>query len=398
MLRKLFPFLLLTLITGCSSDGQEVKKTEDTFMASSFSELVERINDIDTASRQEIVDFFLDTLETTPVIEGENDVFFIYSGMASSVSVAGDFTGWNPVGNDFTNISGTNLWYRKQTFESNARLDYKLVIDDSNWILDLKNPNRISGGFGPNSELAMPDYEQPWEIEEKEDVLKGNLIERSISSTNTGKTYSVKIYLPAGYDEGVDYPVAYFQDGNDYLNLANSTIVLDNLLDAKLIKPILGVFVQPNDRNVEYAFEDRFKYRDFFVQELVPYIDQEFSTLAQKEMRAVIGDSYGGNISAIISFTHPDVFGNCGIHSGAFQPNNFDTNNIVMDGIHKDIRVASVWGTYEGISLPPNMMKIKDYLLSTGYDVIWKDLPEGHSWGLWRATLDDMLIFFFPTD
>ena len=367
-------------------------------MASSFSELVEKIIDIDTNSRQEIIDSFLDTLGSAPVIEGENDVYFIYSGTATSVSVAGDFNSWNPTGHNFENISETNLWYRKETFESSARMDYKLVINGSNWILDPENPNRISGGFGPNSELAMPLYEQPWEIEEQESVLKGNLIERSINSTNTGKTYSVKIYLPAGYVESENYPVAYFQDGNDYLNLANSTTVLDNLLDANLIRPILGVFVQPNDRGVEYAFEDRFKYRNFFVQELVPYIDQEFSTLAQKEMRAVIGDSYGGNISAIISFTHPEVFGNCGIHSGAFQPNNFGTNDILMDGVKRDIRIASVWGSYEGASLPPNMRKIKDYLVSSGYNVTWSELPEGHSWGHWRATLDDMLVFFFPAD
>jgi len=69
-----------------------------------------------------------------------------------------------------------------------------------------------------------------------------------------------------------------------------------------------------------------------------------------------------------------------------------------MDGIQKEIRVASVWGSYEGASLPPNMHRVKDYLIENGYDVYWKELPEGHSWGLWRATLDEMLTFFFPAN
>jgi enterochelin esterase family protein len=42
------------------------------------------------------------------------------------------------------------------------------------------------------------------------------------------------------------------------------------------------------------------------------------------------------------------------------------------------------------------MHKVKDYLIEMGYTTYWKELPEGHSWGLWRATLDEMLEFFFP--
>jgi enterochelin esterase family protein len=37
-------------------------------------------------------------------------------------------------------------------------------------------------------------------------------------------------------------------------------------------------------------------------------------------------------------------------------------------------------------------------LQNNNYQLWWKELPEGHSWGLWRATLDDMLMFFFPNE
>jgi len=272
------------------------------------------------------------------------------------------------------------------------------VINNSNWILDPKNPNRISGGFGPNSELAMPAYVQPAEIIEREETSKGTISTVQVASSNTGRTYNVHVYLPASYDESSEYPVAYFQDGLEYIDLASSATVIDNLIHDELIRPLIGVFVIPNDRNTEYALGDRFKYTDFFVEELVPYIDENYATIEDSAERAVIGDSYGGNISAIIAFRNPEVFGNCGIHSGAFQNYNFHTNGIVMDDELKPIRVASIWGTYEGGSLPANMRGVRDYLIETGYDITWKELPEGHSWGLWRATIDDMLTFFFPTD
>lgn len=386
--------LVLFSVQSCKQDKSVA---EEEIQIESFTQLIEAVNLSDSSDQYMLVEKFLDSLET-PLIEDGTDAYFLYYGDANSVEVAGDFTGWNPSGRSFTQLRDTNLWYRKETFETNARLDYKLIINGSNWILDPKNPNRIGGGFGSNSELAMPEYIQPKEIEVRDGTQKGTLNKISLASSNTGKMYDVHIYLPASYDSEAQYNVAYFQDGNDYLNLAHSTTVMDNLIEDQLIKPIIGVFVVPNDRNVEYAFDDRFDYAEFFVSELVPYIDSNYSTIPEPEGRAVIGDSYGGNISAIIAFQNPDVFGNCGIHSGAFQPNNFHTNSIVMDGVKKDIKVVSIWGTYEGSSLPPNMRKVKDYLIDSGYEVEWKELPEGHSWGLWRATTDDMLEFFFPVD
>ncbi|WP_421763347.1 alpha/beta hydrolase-fold protein [Ekhidna sp.] len=398
-MRKHLSSLCLGLVLFSSQSCKQDTSVADQekIVIESFSELIEAVNLSDSSDQHTLVEEFLDSLET-PFIENDTETYFIYYGDVNSVQVAGDFTGWNPTGRNFTQLRDTDLWYRKETFESNARLDYKLVINGSNWILDPNNPNRIGGGFGANSELAMPEYVQPEEIIVREGTPKGTTTKINLASSNTSKTYDVHVYLPPSYDPTVQYNVAYFQDGNDYLNLAYSTVVMDNLIADERIIPLIGVFVVPNDRNVEYAFDDRFDYTAFFVRELVPYIDSNYSTITAPEGRAVIGDSYGGNISAIIAFQNPDVFGNCGIHSGAFQPNNFHTNSIVMDGVKKDIKVASVWGSYEGSSLPPNMRKVKDYLIDTGYEVVWKELPEGHSWGLWRATTDDMLEFFFPAD
>lgn len=395
MLRVAILMLCTGIFFGCSSDSQNIE--DKAFIEiNSLSELLAISNELDSTTLAEVLFNYLDTLSQGPVIENDSQGYFVFEGSASSVGAAGDFNGWDPRNHSFTQLGRFDFWYRKFEFESDARLDYKLVLNDSNWILDPKNPNKIGGGFGPNSELAMPGYEQPVEVIKREDVSTGTLEVRTISSSNTGKTYKVHIYLPASYDEGKVYPAVYFQDGADYLTLAAASTVMDNLIADRSIEPMIGVFVEPTNRNVEYAGDDRFRYADFFVSELVPFVDTEYATSRLPDRRAVVGDSYGGNISAIIAFKYPEVFGNCGIHSGAFQANNFDTNLIVMDGEKKNIRVVSIWGTYEGSSLPPNMRRVRDYLSDKEYDLRWKELPEGHSWGLWRATIDDMLMFFFP--
>ncbi|NNG25932.1 MAG: T9SS type A sorting domain-containing protein [Ignavibacteriaceae bacterium] len=43
------------------------------------------------------------------------------------------------------------------------------------------------------------------------------------------------------------------------------------------------------------------------------------------------------------------------------------------------------------------MRMLKNALIAKGYEIDWVELPEGHSWGLWRATIDKMLIYFFPS-
>ncbi|MEQ9402780.1 MAG: alpha/beta hydrolase-fold protein [Cyclobacteriaceae bacterium] len=392
---SLICFVLVSWLIGCNSDVQETTRKES---VPGFSALLELISEADSVKRTELIQTFADTLTSTPYKENDTTAYFIYFGNVSGVGVAGDFNSWNPSGFSLGKIKDTDLWYLKRNFEENARLDYKLVLNGSSWILDPKNPITISGGFGPNSELSMPRYDPPWEIVKDEQVPSGIMVDETYTGALTGKDYQMMVYLPPGYSVEKKYPTVYFQDGAEYINLADANITLDNLIASGIIQPVIGVFVIPNNRNTEYAFDDRFKYKDFFVSQLVPFIDDKYSTIASPASRAVIGDSYGGNISAIIAFSHPEVFGNCGIHSGAFQPNNFSTNSIVMDGIKKDIRVATIWGTYEGASLPPNMRKVRDYLISTGYEVAWKELPEGHSWGLWRATLDEMLMFFFPSE
>lgn len=363
-----------------------------------FQQFISYVDSLsDPTLKQAAVDSFVIYARTRgiPFITGDS-ANFIYRGNVSSVSLAGDFNGWTPNW-DLINLSGTNFWYYSKVFESDARLDYKFVRNGNDWILDPENPRQISGGFGPNSELAMPDYIQPWEINYQSNILHGTVVNKTIYSVNVGTYFQLKIYLPPGYDSTSSkrYPTAYFQDGFEYITLGSAVNVLDNLIDSNKINPIMAVFVKPNNRNDEYAGSKRVKYRLFFVNELVPFIDSNFNTIPSADKRLVLGDSFGGNISALISYNHPEVFAYCGLHSGAFWPNNYEAYNLIINGTVKNIKWCSVWGTYEG-SLQDNMRNFRDFLLQNNYHLSWEERHEGHSWGQWRATIDNMLIFFSP--
>ncbi|MDP1994747.1 MAG: alpha/beta hydrolase-fold protein, partial [Ignavibacteria bacterium] len=178
------------------------------------------------------------------------------------------------------------------------------------------------------------------------------------------------------------------------IDLASAVNVIDNLIAVKKIENVIAVFVRPNNRNNEYALSLRTAYRLFFVNELVPFIDSVYKTEQSPKRRLVLGDSYGGNISALICYYHSEIFGNCGLHSGAFQENNYETYNLFISSPKKEVKFSMVWGTYE--SLYGNMRHFRDSLGAKKYDYNWSELPEGHSWGLWRANIDFMLEYIFP--
>jgi enterochelin esterase-like enzyme len=362
-----------------------------------FQAFVDRVNAALPGDRTAIVDSFMSAVPGFPFVE-DSIAQFIYRGAATSVTVPGDANGWAQ--NDFpmAKLSTTDLWYHAHLFERDARLDYKFVLSGSNWILDPLNPHQVAGGFGPNSELAMPDYVQPWEIQYKPAIRHGRLESRNTYSVIRGITYTLKVYVPPGYDSsGISYPAAYFHDGGDYLNLGSTVNIIDNLIDSGKIAPIVAVFVTPTNRNEEYAGSVRMQYRLFFATELVPFIDAQYRTKRSPADRATIGDSFGGNISGLICYYHASDFGLCGLHSGAFWPNSYEAYNLIVGGpVRPDsLKFCSVWGSYEG-SLTTNMRTFLDSLQAQGYDIEGKEVHEGHSWGQWRANTDMVLERFFP--
>lgn len=367
------------------------------FSQTSFYQFMNRLDTTQSEEeRNSIVDEYIGYMESEgiPYIEGDT-AYFIYVGDADSVHVAGDFNGWSPGADKLLRVEGTDFFYLPKVFEPDARLDYKLIVN-STWILDPKNPSRVSGGFGPNSELAMPDYMQPWEINEFPDVPKGTISSFSYSSAFLDKNFRVQIYLPPGYDTlgSRDYPSVYVQDGQEYISLGDMNNVLDNLIDSNLIDPLIGVFIRPNNRNEEYAFDQRFDYIDFITQELVPYIDSAYFTLHSPEYRGIMGASFGANISALISHSHPDLFQLCGMHSPAIWPNEFEAGDLLTNDPQNNLKIYFNKGTYEDLGFEAE--DIGNEMLSLGYTIDWDVYHEGHSWGLWRATTDDILKFLFP--
>jgi len=95
-----------------------------------------------------------------------------------------------------------------------------------------------------------------------------------------------------------------------------SPVVLDNLIHAGEVAPLIAVMVDPVNRMAEYLMNDG--YADLVNSELLPHIDGRFRTLARPEGRGVIGASLGGLISVYLALERPDLFSRVASQSGAF--------------------------------------------------------------------------------
>ena len=58
------------------------------------------------------------------------------------------------------------------------------------------------------------------------------------------------------------------------------------------------------------------RYEDYVIEEIIPYVDAHYRTIASPEGRGVFGKSSGGYGSMILGMRHPEVFGALACHSG----------------------------------------------------------------------------------
>ena len=124
------------------------------------------------------------------------------------------------------------------------------------------------------------------------------------------------IYLPPEYakTEGAkkQYPVVYYLHGGRPGNELKSIKLvseIDRAMRNQKVSPMIYVFVNggpvshynmPNDPGAQGA--------DVFIKELIPHIDSNYRTIADRSGRGIEGFSQGGRGTARLMFRHPELF------------------------------------------------------------------------------------------
>jgi enterochelin esterase family protein len=384
-----------------------------------FSEILSQLESLcSEAQRKRFLDQLIARASTlgAPLFESDTRVVFLYRGEADSVGIVGDMTNWSEI-QAFNRITATDVFYLQAEYPVDARLEYLLQVNGSEVLqTDPLNPFVSLNGLGTQSELAMPGYRHHPYFRDYRQGKKGEFLSIRTHQLPPGKldyAHTFHVYLPPGFkeDEG-DYPTIYFQDGEDYIEFAQVPWVLNKMINSGLIDPLIAVFVAPPNRHLpdspnrmfEYGLND--DYVAFFADELVPFIESHYPVKKAADARLIIGDSFGGLISAYIPFVRPDVFGMAYSQSGylsfrgdwlirAFANSERKPVRLYVDTGHYERTVGTAFLPLEEADFLEANRRMQEVLKKKNYDFVYREYPEGHTWGNWRRHLIDALIHFF---
>src|SRR5690625_3972106 len=135
-----------------------------------------------------------------------------------------------------------------------------------------------------------------------------------IASEYLQEEMSLKVYTPEGYSPFQQYNICIMQDGNDYYQMGRVASVSDQLHDDGDIEQtiFIGIHYQDKyDRRKKYHpdGEQQDAYIQFLFQEVVPFLDENFSTLKTGQSRILMGDSLAGTLALMTAIKYPHTFG-----------------------------------------------------------------------------------------
>jgi len=270
---------------------------------------------------------------------------------------------------------------------------YHLTVDGGT--LNDPGAKNYFGSCRWESGIEIPAKDQDF-YAERMDVLHGNVQQVLFPSKSTNSVKRAFVYTPPTYGkDNKKYPVLYLQHGwgedeTAWSNQGHANLIMDNLIAEGKIKPFIIVMTYGLTNDVKFGTIGSFTAKEFetlLVDELVPYIDANFRTIAKKDGRAMAGLSMGGVETKLITLRRPEVFGYYGLLSGGtYQPSDIkDPKQVKM--------IFESCGSKEN---PDGIKSSVDALKAAGFNA-HGFVSEGtaHEFLTWRRSLKEMAPLLF---
>ncbi len=205
---------------------------------------------------------------------------------------------------------------------------YHLTIDGG--VVNDPGTGNFFGSCRWESGIEIPAHDQDF-YANRMDVPHGNVQQVLFPSQSTNTVRRAFVYTPPTYGKNKKerFPVLYLQHGwgeneTSWPVQGCAGLIMDNLIAEGKIKPFIVVMTYGMTNDVRFGGIREFTAEDFekvLVDELVPYIDANFQTKADKWNRAMAGLSMGGIETKLITLRRPEVFGSYGLLSGGqYEP------------------------------------------------------------------------------
>jgi len=238
------------------------------------------------------------------------------------------------------------------------------------------------------------------------------------------------IYLPPDYEtSNRKYPILYLLHGSGddqtgWVQFGEVLQITDKAIREGKATPMIIVMPDANTGQRGYfnSADGKWKYEDFFFEELMPYVEKKFRVKSDKRFRAIAGLSMGGGGSFVYALHRPDLFASaCPLSASAGPLTLAETKGwLTRIGASTDLKDSEIEEFYKRNSVLPliesmtaeNKKAVRwfidcgdDDFLFEGNSLIHiamrkKEIPHefrirngGHSWTYWRESLPEVLSF-----
>ena len=274
---------------------------------------------------------------------------------------------------------------------------YHITIDGG--VFNDPGTHNFFGGCRWESGIEIPaPYQDFYAL--RTDIPHGTLAKVRFYSKSLDKMQEATVYLPAGYGKLVKgrqerYPVLYLQHGwgeneTSWAVQGCTGEIMDNLIADGKVKPFIVVMAYGLTNDVKFGGIGKFTAKEFetvLIDELIPYIDANYLTKADKWHRAMAGLSMGGMETKLITMRRPEVFGYWGLFSGG---------TYMPEDIKDPKSVRLIFESCGSKENPDGIKKSVEALKSAGFNAHGL-ISEGtaHEFLTWRRSLKEMAPLLF---
>jgi enterochelin esterase family protein len=242
-------------------------------------------------------------------------------------------------------------------------------------------------------------------------VEHGDIRSQRYYSKSLDTERRLTVYTPPGYDRDLQthYPVLYLLHGANadetaWHRLGRVNLILDNLRPSGRVKPFIvvmpfGYGVPPNAQ--AQPGENTAKFGRDLIEDVIPFIEARYRTVADREHRAIVGLSMGGGEALSIGLNHLEIFSHVGGFSAAVGPaaglpKTYAT--LVADGKASNQQLRLLWvgcGKEDGIF--DASKSFSEFLTQHDIRHTFHESSGAHTWMVWRRYLNEIAPLLFQS-
>ncbi len=270
---------------------------------------------------------------------------------------------------------------------------YHLTIDGG--VFNDPGALNFYGSTRWESGIEIPAHDQDFYA--LKNVPHGNVQQILFPSKSTGTSRRAFVYTPPEYgkDQSKHYPVLYLQHGwgedeTAWSVQGHANLIMDNLIAEGKIKPFIIVMTYGMTNDIKFGGLRNFDIKPFqtvLVDELIPYVDANFNTIADQPDRAMAGLSMGGMETKMITINKPEVFSHYALLSGG---------TYAPDDIKDKSKVKLIFLSCGSKEKPDRVTNAVAALKDSGINAIsYVSENTAHEFLTWRRSLYQLALLLF---